>query len=233
MSTALAAGDAATTTLKDKLSTSQDFPQYPGDDVHAHAAKQYQEAVEARWAKRGLLATANGGYPAAANAIIDIDLNELPPLPVGDRDHNRRKEARIKIKAQNESNAQKRITITLDAWTEIYTDLKMSTEVTAPILSRDLKASCDLAPAGQHIGSFDGPRAWRIALHYLYHGGQRTETEKDFYRTSIDLQSAFREHPLSQTVALRATTARRPLHSSCTFGRTSPSRTMTTTRHCT
>ena len=87
MSTALAAGDAATTTLKDTLSTSQDFPQYPGDDVHAHAAKQYQEAVEARWAKRGLLATANGGYPAAANAIIDIDLNELPPLPVGDRDH--------------------------------------------------------------------------------------------------------------------------------------------------
>ena len=52
MSTALAAGDAATTTLKDTLSTSQDFPQYPGDDVHAHAAKQYQEAVEARRAKR-------------------------------------------------------------------------------------------------------------------------------------------------------------------------------------
>ena len=94
----------------------------------------------------GLLVVANGGKPAAARAIVDIDLGDLPVLPVGDRDYNRRQEARIKIIAQNRSNAEKRKQIELDAWTEMYTDLKISTEVTAPVLSRELKACRHMRP---------------------------------------------------------------------------------------
>ena len=103
--------------------TPQEFPQCPGEDLHAHAATQFIEAVEVRWAARGLLAVANGGRPAAAKAISDIDLALLPALATGSRDYNRREEARIKVMAQNASNAQKRIQIELDAWTELYTDL--------------------------------------------------------------------------------------------------------------
>ena len=67
-------------------------------------------------------------------------------------------------------------------WTELYTDLKVSTEVTAPVLSRELKNTCDLTASG-HPGSFDGPRAWRIVVHHLQ-GRARTEADKDYYRTS-------------------------------------------------
>ena len=48
------------------------------EDVHAHAATQYKEAMDARLAGRGLLAVANGGYPNAVRAIVDIDLTRLP-----------------------------------------------------------------------------------------------------------------------------------------------------------
>ena len=88
--------------------------------------------------------------------------------------------------AQNASNAQKRIQIELDAWTELYTDLKISTEVTAPVLSRELKMTCDLSASG-YPGSFDGPRAWRITRHHLQ-GRTRTEADKDYYRTAERLQ---------------------------------------------
>ena len=193
MSTAFAAGDANTgshpkNTLSG-LSSHIAFPQFPGENVHAHAATQYKEAAEARFAARNLLVVANGGTPAAARAIVDVDLRELPELPVDNRDYSRRLETRIKIKATNAANAQKRLQITLEAWTEIYTLLKVSTEATAPVLSRDLKLNCDLALVSEHVGSFDGPRAWRLTLHYLEQG-QKNEGEKDFYRTAERIQRA-------------------------------------------
>ena len=76
-------------------------------------------------------------------------MTELPELPVSNKDYSRRLETRIKIKAANAANAQKRLQITLEAWTEIYTLLKTSTEVTAPMLSRDLKLNCDLKFSGR------------------------------------------------------------------------------------
>ena len=186
MSTASQAGFAASEASGMSKTTPQDFPQCPGDDVHAHAATVYIEGVEARWAARGLLVVANGGTPAAAKAIVDIDLSELPELPAGHRDYNRRIETRIKIKTQNHSNAEKRKQVVLDAWTALYTDLKISTEANAPVLSRELKDTCDLTSVG-YDGSFDGPRAWRITKHYLA-GASRTETDKDFYRTAERIQ---------------------------------------------
>ena len=132
MSSAFAAGDASTgSDRKDTLSGLSShiaFPQFPGENVHAHAATQYKEAAKARFAARNLLVVANGGTPAAARAIVDVDLTELPELPVDNRDYSRRLETRIKIKATNAANAQKRLQITLEAWTEIYTLLNVSTE---------------------------------------------------------------------------------------------------------
>ena len=130
MSTALAAGDASTGSHRENtlsgLSSHDAFPQFPGENVQSHAATQYKEAAEARFAARNLLVVANGGKPAAARAIVDVDLTELPELPVSNKDYSRRLETRIKIKAANAANAQKRLQITLEAWTEIYTLLSCS-----------------------------------------------------------------------------------------------------------
>ena len=79
---------------------------------------------------------------------MDVDLALLPALSPTHRDFNRREEARIKVIASNSANAQRRAQMELDAWTEIYTDLKISTETSAPLLSRDLKEACDLASRG-------------------------------------------------------------------------------------
>ena len=68
--------------------TPQEFPQCPGEDVHAHAATQYVEQAEARWAARGLLVVANGGRPAASKAIVDVDLSLLPALAPESRDYH-------------------------------------------------------------------------------------------------------------------------------------------------
>ena len=61
---------------------------------------------------------AQGHEPAAASAIRDIDLGSLPELPLEHRDYHRRQETRIKVKAQNDANAHKRFTITMEAWTD-------------------------------------------------------------------------------------------------------------------
>ena len=87
--------------------------------------------MDARLAGRGLLVVANGGQPNAAKSIVDIDLTRLPPLPETHRDYSRRQEARIKIEATNAANAQKRIQLMLEAWTEIYTIYKVSTPAAA------------------------------------------------------------------------------------------------------
>ena len=55
----------------------KDFPQYPGEDALSHAAKLYQEKVEARFASIGYLAAAQGLPSEATKAIVDIDLTDL------------------------------------------------------------------------------------------------------------------------------------------------------------
>ena len=190
MSTAMAAGDAEKSNNEISLSASATFPQFPEDSAHAHARTQFKESAKARLAGLGLLGVAaNGDWPAAAKQIIDFDLDELPELPVTHREHERRKVDRMKIKASNAANAQKRQTLLLDAWTKIYTLMKASTEVSSPVLSRDMQEQCDLTPGGVHVGSFDGPLSWRMAMHHLA-DGFKTSSEKDFYRTAERLQRA-------------------------------------------
>ena len=97
------------------------FPQYPGEDCLAHAATQFIEAAEARLATRSLLSVAQGDEPPSVKCIIDVDLSELPELPPEHRDYHRRMDTRSKIKAQNRANDQKRFQLTMEAWTELYT----------------------------------------------------------------------------------------------------------------
>jgi hypothetical protein len=151
MSTALAAGDAGSGSPSTLTTSSADLPQFPGDqDVLAHVATAYRNAAEARLASRGLLAVAQGGMPPAAAQIIDVDLTELPELPADHRDHNRRKESRIRIIATNRANDVKRKQLVYDAWTDIYGLVYKSVEVTAPVLAQELK---DQAVAGRSAPS--------------------------------------------------------------------------------
>ena len=190
MSTAMAAGDAGSGKSSTLFETSTDLPQFPGDqDVLAHVATTFRNAAEARLASRGLLAVAQGGMPPAAAQIINVDLTELPELPVDHRDHNRRKETRIRTITANKANDVKRKQLIFDAWTEIYGLVYKSVEVSAPVLAQELKDHCDLATtSGMPGGYFDGPRAWAILLDRLSSDGRRTEADKDFYRAAERVQ---------------------------------------------
>ena len=186
----MAAGDAGSGKSSTLFETSTDLPQFPGDqDVLAHVATTFRNAAEARLASRGLLAVAQGGMPPAAAQIINVDLTELPELPVDHRDHNRRKETRIRTITANKANDVKRKQLIYDAWTEIYGLVYKSVEVSAPVLAQELKDHCDLATtSGMPGGYFDGPRAWAILLDRLSSGGRRTEADKDFYRAAERVQ---------------------------------------------
>ena len=90
----------------------------------------------------------------------------------------------------NRANEERRFTLTMEAWTEVYTFLKSCTESSAPVLSRQLRDSCDLMKTRSLPGGyFDGPRAWQIVLQKLA-GGKRTEMDKDFYRSAERVQRA-------------------------------------------
>ena len=59
----------------------------------------------------------------------------------------------------------------MDDWATIYVGLKVCTETTAPMLSRELKELCDLSvTASLPGGSYDGPRAWRHVLDKIRGG---------------------------------------------------------------
>ena len=123
---------------RDIKSGAVEFPQFPGEDCLAHTASTYQEQLDARLTGLGLLAVAQGHPPASVACIIDLPLDDLPALDPTHRDFNRREEARSKAKVANAANAARRTQLTLEAWTEVYTLLKISTESTAPAWPRHL-----------------------------------------------------------------------------------------------
>ena len=164
------------------------FPQYPHEGFLAHEAALYKEQVDARLAASKLLAVANGFDPPSVKFIVDVDLSMLPALPSTHKEYERRLEKRTQIIAQNQSNEEKRSTLRFEAWTEVYSLFKTSTELTNPILSRSLLQSCDLDKIhGMHGGYFDGPLAYRMVVNELG-GNERTEADKAFYRSAEHLQ---------------------------------------------
>ena len=60
------ANDSSTTRDHD----AQDFPKFPGEEFHAHAASQYKEQAEARLAAHQLLAVAQGDMPISAKCHL-------------------------------------------------------------------------------------------------------------------------------------------------------------------
>ena len=97
------------------------------------------EQVDARLTTLGLISTAKHATdPDSVKAIIDLDLSVLPVLPTTHRDYYRNLETRMKWQQINATNEQKRQTLRFEAWTKIYTLLKISSERTAPVLSRKL-----------------------------------------------------------------------------------------------
>ena len=162
------------------------LPLYPGVDVHAHAGQEWIESVEAKLAGIGLLAVARGQLPAEALVITDMDMEQLPSLPVDHRDYNRREEARLKAQTQNEVNEKRRDLLTYRSWTELYSLLKECT-TSDLMLSRLLMEECDLAKQGHEGGFYDGPRAWKILLTKLAEA-RTTERHEEFYRRALRLQ---------------------------------------------
>ena len=153
------------------------LPAFPGEEVLAHEGVVWIEQAEARFGI--LLAVAQGQPPARTQRIVDIDLTSLPMLPVGNPGYDRRLEIRTRYLAQNEANVRTRFDMTMADWTTIYSALKVSTETTAPMLSREMKEICDLQKTqGLPGGYFDGPRAWTLTLDTI-HGGVRSESDKD------------------------------------------------------
>ena len=121
-----------------------------------------------------------------AEACRRQDLADIPELPDTHRDHNRRQELRIKVKAANKANDISRYQLTMEAWTNLYAFLKKSTETTAPVLSRALVRDCDLSQtAGLAGGYFDGPLAWRMVLNELF-PQERTEADKQYYLRAVE-----------------------------------------------
>ena len=191
--------------MAEKHTASGVFPQFPGEDFLAHAGTQYKEQAEARLASRSLLAVAQGDYPPSVKSIVDVDLDSLPELPVDHRDYTRRQETRIKIQTQNAANAEKRYDLLMTAWTEVYTLLKESTETTAPVLSRQLRMSCDLLANRNITGGY--------TLMDLRHGASYCINSimpiaRKLTRTFIAQQSASSGPRRSLMVLQRRTTAR-------------------------
>jgi len=170
-----------------KRSADAELPKFPGERPQQHAGTAWKEIASSRLGAQQLLAVAHGREPAQAAVIIDEPL--LPVLAPGHRDHERRVETNNRIGTQNKRNSIRRWYITMGAWTELYNALACCCEFTAPTLFRELLDQCDLEKShGPGLaGYFDGPLAWRIVLHWL-EGGQRTKSDKDYYRTADKLQ---------------------------------------------
>jgi hypothetical protein len=105
----------------------------------ARAAARLLLIAMTRLSRMKLQGVANGLAPPSVARIIDVDLSDSPELPVDHRDYERRHQHRIKVLAENRANAIRRQQLTLEAWTDLYTLYAASTEVTAPVLHRELK----------------------------------------------------------------------------------------------
>ena len=104
-----------------------------------------------------ILAAASGKQPDAAARIIDTKLSEIPELPIGDRDYNRRIELRISVRKQNERNRMDRYNITMRELTAVFSAIYEAAEQSAPMWARELREACDYSRIGTH-NRFTRPR---------------------------------------------------------------------------
>ena len=172
------------------------LPPHPGEDAKLHLAQQWRERSETILAAHHLLDVAMGGLPIGSDAIIDIDLDLIPPLPADDAGAEKRRMERVMARRTNEKNEAQRFKLLTDAWTELFTAVCKSLESSDEHLVRELKELCDLRTQGltDRHGLYDGPAAWRLALARLpTTDGERTTEDTEFYELAMKLQ---KEHPL-------------------------------------
>ena len=172
------------------------LPPHPGEDAKLHLAQQWRERSETILAAHHLLDVAMGGLPIGNDAIIDIDLDLIPPLPADDAGAEKRRMERVMARRTNEKNEAQRFKLLTDAWTELFTAVCKSLESSDEHLVRELKELCDLRTQGltDRHGLYDGPAAWRLALARLpTTDGERTTEDTEFYELAMKLQ---KEHPL-------------------------------------
>ena len=77
---------------------------FPDENPKLHEAVQWWESTQTRLATAGLVKSAQGKMPDAAERIIDTRLSEIPELAFGDRDYHRGQELRINVRKQNAKN---------------------------------------------------------------------------------------------------------------------------------
>ena len=160
---------------------------FPDENPKLHEAVQWWESTQTRLATAGLVKSATGKMPDAAERIIDTKLSEIPELPSGDRDYHRRQELRISVRKQNAKNRIDRRNIFLSERTAVFSAIFQSAEESAPMWARELREVCDYSHIGVEGGHFDGALAYKLAYAKLFEA-ERTQADIDFYDTAKQLQ---------------------------------------------
>ena len=150
-------------------------------------------AAVTKLAAEDMIVVAETGRPPSLAEIVDVDLADFPELPVTHPQHERRKTERKKFLAQNTSNAERRRRLTFRAWTRLFESIRSSCMPKAPLLAFELFDLCALDSRGVTGGYFDGPRAWQIVTRRIEGETERTESDKNFYLTALEMQKS---HPL-------------------------------------
>ena len=164
---------------------------FPGESPRQHEGVQWWESTHTRFAAAGLVTTAKGGIPPAAERIIDVPLDSIPDLPSDDPGYHRRRELRIRTQTQNAVNERLRYSLIMGGRTTVFASIYKSVESVAPMFSRELIEACDYSLHGIEGGYFDGSLAYRMAQAKLF-AGERTKADREFYRSAESLQRSSR-----------------------------------------
>ena len=145
-------------------------------------------AAITKLAAEDMMAVAETGRPPALAEIVDVDLADFPEHHVSHPQYERRKIERKKFLAQNAANAERRRRLTYRAWTRLFESIRSCCMARAPLLAFELFELCALEARGIPGGYFDGPRAWSIVTLRIEGETDRTESDKQFYLTALEMQ---------------------------------------------
>ena len=168
------------------------LPKFPGENPVLHEGVQFWEATQTRLATAGLAKAADGKIPDKAAALIDTDLNEIPVLPIGHRDHERRNEVRLVERKKNAVNRRKRYEITMEQRTAVFSSLYESAEASGAA-RRCLRANCARRATMRVTAStvatlmVHWPTALCTQSSFSRSARRATQADVDFYDTAKTL----------------------------------------------
>ena len=165
------------------------LPVVPATQPPQHQAVLLREQLDDYLAKRNLLGVALGHGSSRARAIVDIDLDRLPPLDAAAPDYASRLTRQLEYERRNEENAYKRYNLELSDWTEVYAICAAATSK-AVALKKQMRDLCDLHALGRCPDNYyDGPRAYQMVInHLLGSAGDRSREDKEYYEHALELQ---------------------------------------------